>query len=526
MSTTEFYDQRLACLKTDLNAYGIEIVDYINSLYSINNTTTTNMLSSINDSTQRTYDVKSDPFNILSVLKIDLNEIIQESQSRNEINAMYKNEIDECSKLTKVLSTIADLIDKLSECENLINKMSLIPACHLIDQITLGMSQLLPSTDKGIGSGRVCSVVKQENKLLYHRLTSKINRIYKESVQFDYGRIIVYSELRGLLRSEDTILLEPLLLTDTWSSINLCRLNDSIIDEILKNIWIFIVRPLWHEKKAPSMRLNRIDDNCIEFIVDNILQDYKPNNNNSSSSSRDHSLNDSLLANPFINLGPCRMPIIQLLDSLNQLFSFLWIHVLCSNKLAAEAIAVRLNTAPIALISTIIESISYQLPKSESELSAYRRSLEVPCRVFETKLYSIGLIHYSSTNSTTDDSIIDHDNAIIGPLTEYIMKLPSIYSDLRRKEILKLAREVVLSDYHNTMLAAGDALEDDLSSAGDIGDARAVLDQSGSYAIQKLKFESCQVSLASCRLLKLIHDVMKQACLASPQVSKMELLIE
>jgi len=521
--STEFYDQRLACLKTDLNAYGIEIVDYINSLYSINNTTTTNVLSSINDSTQRTYDVKSDPFNILSVLKIDLNEIIQESQSRNEINAMYKNEIDECSKLTKVLSTIADLIDKLSECENLINKLSLIPACQLIDQITRGMNLLLSSTDTDIGSGRVCSVVKQENKLLYHRLTSKINRIYKESVQFDYGRIIVYSELRGLLRSEDTILHEPLQLIDTWSSINLCRLNDSIVEEILKNIWIFIMRPLWHEKKAPSMRLNRIDDNCIEFIVDNILQDYKPNSSSSSSSSRDHSLNDSILANPFMNLGACRMPIIHLLDSLNQLFSFMWIHVLCSNKHAAEAIAVRLNAAPIALISTIIESISYQLPKSESELSAYRRSLEVPCRVLETKLYSFGLIHYSSINNnknnSTDDSIIDHDdNATIGPLTEYIMKLPSIYSDLRRKEILKLAREVVLSDYHNTMLAAGDALEDDLSSAGDIGDARAVLDQSGSYAIQKLKFESCQVSLASCRLLKLIHDVMKQACLASPQV--------
>jgi hypothetical protein len=143
--------------------------------------------------------------------------------------------------------------------------------------------------------------------------------------------------------------------------------------------------------------------------------------------------------------------------------------------------------------------------------------------VLETKLYSIGLIHYSSINNnknnSTDETIIDHDDNAIGPLTEYIMKLPSIYSDLRRKEILKLAREVVLSDYHNTMLAAGDALEDDLSSAGDIGDARAVLDQSGSYAIQKLKFESCQVSLASCRLLKLIHDVMKQACLASPQVS-------
>lgn len=69
------------------------------------------------------------------------------------------------------------------------------------------------------------------------------------------------------------------------------------------------------------------------------------------------------------------------------------------------------------------------------------------------------------------------------------------------------------------MLAAGDATEDELSSAGDVGDPRALLDQSGSFALQKLKFDSCQISLAACRLLKLVHEVLKLACDTSSRVT-------
>ena len=49
------------------------------------------------------------------------------------------------------------------------------------------------------------------------------------------------------------------------------------------------------------------------------------------------------------------------------------------------------------------------------------------------------------------------------------------FSDSRRKDVLVRARELVLSDYHNTMLGSGDALEDDPSSAGCVGDPRAII---------------------------------------------------
>ena len=66
--------------------------------------------------------------------------------------------------------------------------------------------------------------------------------------------------------------------------------------------------------------------------------------------------------------------------------------------------------------------------------------------------------------------------------------------------------------YYELQLHTYYYLKDDLASAGDIGDSKALLDQSGTFAMQKLKFDSCQISLAACRLLKLVHEVMKQAC--------------
>lgn len=149
------------------------------------------------------------------------------------------------------------------------------------------------------------------------------------------------------------------------------------------------------------------------------------------------------------------------------------------------------------------------MPKNESELASFKRLLEQPCKSLEQKLeMNLGLSKYCAEYRISKDALSSH-----------IESIPSAFAMIRRREILKQAREILLLDYHNTMIASGDALEDELSSAGDIGDPKALLDQSGSFAMQKLKFDSCQVSLASCRLLKFIHEVMKQACTASTDVA-------
>lgn len=158
------------------------------------------------------------------------------------------------------------------------------------------------------------------------------------------------------------------------------------------------------------------------------------------------------------------------------------------------------------MLAALDNVISLNLPKNETDIPAFKRSLEDCCKNLDTRL-NITVRKYSGQTNMI--------------LSEYITNLSSIYASLRRKEILKHARDLVLLDYHNAMIGSGDVIEDDLSSAGDIGDPKALLDQSGNFAIQKLKFDSCQISLAACRLLKFVHDIMKQSMNASPEISNL-----
>ena len=172
----------------------------------------------------------------------------------------------------------------------------------------------------------------------------------------------------------------------------------------------------------------------------------------------------------------------------------------------------KLVDEPFSVTSMLTETLSNQLPKIESDLQLFKKSLDEPCKTLEWKLENF--FKLSRCTSSSSGGKVSSEF-----LTSYLQNLSSIFSSIRRKEILKHARELVLLDYHNTMIASGDAAEDELSSAGDIGDPRALLDQSGTFAIQKLKFDSCQISLAACRLLKFVHEVMQQASRASPDIA-------
>ena len=102
-------------------------------------------------------------------------------------------------------------------------------------------------------------------------------------------------------------------------------------------------------------------------------------------------------------------------------------------------------------------------------MESFVSSLENPCHEFEQKMNLYGFL--SS----------DEARGNCGPLTCTVEKLFTHFLTSRRTEILAKARSVVLCDYHNTMLGTGDALEDDTSSAGNIGDRQALLEQSGMY---------------------------------------------
>lgn len=260
--SVDFFDQRLASLKADLKVYGKEIVDHVTSLYGIN-------------APDSRFELKNDAFSMLNVLQIDVAEIVKEAQERNEFKAKHSSEIEECTRLSNLLTQISHIVDRITECEGLVNKISLIPACKAIEQISHTLDRL-PGPNTEIGSGTVCTLLNKENKLLHCRLTAKLHRILNECVHFEYGRISVHTELKGVLRSEDTILEHPVKLADLWTAINLCNRTDEAVDHLLKALWTHVVRPLWREKRAAAPRVNRAEEHCaVELLLDSILRDGK-----------------------------------------------------------------------------------------------------------------------------------------------------------------------------------------------------------------------------------------------------------
>eukprot|EP01034_Spumella_vulgaris_P021791 gene21791-27860_t len=325
----------------------------------------------------------------------------------------------------------------------------------------------------------------------------------------------------SVLRSEDLVVEEtPLELADVWRAIVATGKTSDAVQDLLNKFWCCVVQPVWSEKKAHMPRVATDGDVSCELVFDgllgkgadhlgqsssrgDILQSHFPSSHAKPSASEEGVMKASVL-------GSCKMPLPALLDCVGQLFSFFWTHVLCGNLQVAECCAQFLNnssgTPQFCILSLLADSISTHLPKHETELVAYRRLLERHCLDLDAKFRLFGF------STTGDDS---KDAARVSELTTCLQSLPSIYADSRRSDILKQARDLVTADYHNTMMAAGDALEDDPSSAGDIGDSRALLDQSGTFALQKLRFDSCQVSLSANRILKLVHEVMRQACEAA-----------
>jgi CRISPR/Cas system CMR-associated protein Cmr5 small subunit len=141
------------------------------------------------------------------------------------------------------------------------------------------------------------------------------------------------------------------------------------------------------------------------------------------------------------------MSLPSLVEYLGQLFEFIWSEMICGNKKVAEIFSLKMEQRPtMSILGVLRETTSLLLPKSESELAHFKRSLEDPFQEFETKFSNFW------PNSNLTSTTTTH-------LSDYLTELAERFAEIRRREILERARELVLSDYHNTMIASGDALE-------------------------------------------------------------------
>ncbi len=482
--------QRISGLLVDLETCQQEIVDHVTALYGGSE----NILTPVN--------LKNDPRNAMKMLQhevLDCTETVQERGGN--YRERFASDMERCRDLMESIVQISTASEKIVRCDEVVGGVDLKLANKLIAEVKQSMA-VFPLSCADASRGTVIKTLRREARLLSSRFQAKLRRLLGNCIVCECGRLSVTKRLKGMLRGcgEDMILETGIDLADIWEGlVSISSVEDSIAG-VIESVWQAVLKPLWKERRPQAPR-SYAGDEQAEMVFENIV--------------RDHSLSTGTSSSSGSHLGVCRMPLPQLLEQVGQVLTFVALEVFGSNPEVIRMAAVRLSEGPTPLMAVLVETLCGLVPKSESELGAFQRSVEKPCKDFENKLTILGFLYSAadgSTSSTTTTTPAQGIPRAPARLSDTVSELRTRFADMRRTEILGRGRDLLLSDYHNTMVATGDASEDDPASAGNVGDPTAMLEHSGTISLKTLHFESCQVSLAACRVLKLVHEVMKQAC--------------
>jgi hypothetical protein len=142
-------------------------------------------------------------------------------------------------------------------------------------QVSKQESYFIITVDKKVSNeclNQVMSVVSQdESQLLENEITGAFA---KEGVwtYFPFGRYLkrIYSHLPLKVKLH----IRLFIYADIWESIILIDKLDDFIETLIKNIWNFIIKPLWKEKKFQSPNIiSNNNDFRSELIFDNIARE-------------------------------------------------------------------------------------------------------------------------------------------------------------------------------------------------------------------------------------------------------------
>lgn len=498
--SNEDLDDRIIVLQSDLKKYSQEITNYINSLYSTRDSA---------------IDLKNDPRQVLKILKNDTVDLLQKAKTKSEFLRKHQSDMEDCERLMGTISIVAGVSDTLCRCETTLNSSDLKNTCGIISEMDVQLVTL-PAQNSEYGTGAACITLRREARLLKSRFSARLKRLFSSSVQIESGQIIIYKRLKGIVKGENSIVDPPIFLSDILNAIILVgNITETLSELFIKKLFRDVILPIWKDKKPITPHISVTDD-CSKLIYDTVSRDTP------STTLTD----EDIMKIP----GACRIPFPSLLEQLIIILSFVYAEALNANDELAKLLSQTLQLQPVCFGSKLHNTLLAVLPKTEAEVLNLQRNLEKPCRDFQKKLYTMNLadvliIAPGEGGTRTSEASLESDASLASALLQTVVDLPILFAESRRKELLFQAREMLLSDYHNCMLATGDAKQDDPSSAGDVGDAAAIGRHADSSSCGSesggLRFESCLVSLASCRLLRLMHEALGQACMSSPRLANL-----
>lgn len=517
-------DQRISSLKIDLDDLGAKIVKHIEAVHS-------SSLPSFN------VDLKDDPTNCIKSLRYDIDDILKIATDRSDQLEEFAGDLQQCQGLVQILETVNGTADLLCRLDDAISDTDLKLTCTLLNEVTESVNRL-PGSSTEYGVGNCVIALRREAAILKSRFISKLKRLLDCHLQIDVGSIqlipqllshcyIIPGEIENLLAVDDSLSESDVgsTLVECWDALVYLNVADDSVSVICRQLWDCVVKPLWSEqsstngtggKMAPTVT-RELDSKRQETVA--LTLPWMLNGSNAPVGMRSVERTASAgMGAVSMELGVCKIPFPVLLENLSGILCFLASEVLCNNsELIVMAHRCMFQLKPIALGNCLCSTLTALIPESERLLDGFRAAMEKPCRDFEEKCAAAQLpcINVNTSKLTVPSSGGSGGNPLVNPLSTIISELNGKYCDSRRRQLLSRARDTLLSDYHNTMFGTGDALEDDVASAGNVGDAKAMIEQSGASAMQALSFDCCQISLAAWRILRLCNEVMKEACLPS-----------
>jgi hypothetical protein len=498
------FDHRIQGLKSDLKSYGDEIVAIVSAQMD------TGLISPI----PLKLDMKHDPRNAIYLLNDDLSAIINEKiELKHQLSSQMQLDVSECKQRLSLLETICAICDLFSSIDISMTSHDLKFTAAALAEVSSRLA-LLPAESSDVGSGHVCKLLRSEHLMVQERFFCQLRRLLDHIIVISPGKILVRKQIVGVIPNEEVILDDALSMEDIWHALLSIDRAHAYVNHVIDSLWSHIIQPLFHERKAPQVKAH-VSPNNSDFEIDFA---------NKSSLMKENIEVTINRLNTEVSAPSLKIPLPTFLDNLVHILSFIYVEVFGGIDELSQNIAAAFLLPTHLLIPTVIDVVINAQPKLESELVAFRKSVDKPLKELEKKLIAFNLYapltkEMLSTIKKTDSQYSVMTSA--EPFSMLLDRLDGTFNAIRRRDILSKGREYILADYHNVMMASGDAAEDEVSSAGNIGDPQAMLEQSGSYAMQALAFDPCQISLAACRIMKLAHEVFKQLHDASVNTKSM-----
>jgi hypothetical protein len=326
----ESFEHRISTLQVELDSCMKDIVEHVSSLYAPENIPT---------------NLRNDPRNAVKILHHDVLDVLRAAQDRASYREKFASDIDNCKSLMDVIEKVSICSEKIAKCDDAVSGTDVRLASKLIEEVRVAVDAL-PGPNTEIGTGAVCSILRKEARTLKARFHAKLRRLLGNCIVCECGRVTVTKRLKGMVRGcgEDLLLVEDgIELSDIWAALISIDGAEESVSGVVESIWGTLLRPLWKERKAltPSTFSN---DERAEIVFDNIVRDHALSSSSSTStsssatsafsggSSSDPAMMGGIHAMSLMGIGPCKMPLSQLLDLVAQVLVFTSSEIFCSNE--------------------------------------------------------------------------------------------------------------------------------------------------------------------------------------------------